>query len=633
MTPQTETLPKMLADLLESDSDGVCLFDSDWRYLASNQSYRMLNEPFCGPLVTGRSLMDIAFALVENGFYALPRDAASRFARSLADVASSHGQSPRLVVPLGDGRRIEVSSFLGSGQTRVVRTKLLSGAPAAAVEDGGEPSLTDLLEAVDDAIAVLDSSGRFVTYNSRLVDLLFRSEVPPQHLEAWEHAMDRLDTGGAFAGPSDKTRCLSAFRDYARAVELGLSGERTALVSAFPMRNGSRVLIFSDITDQRQMEQELRRRNEQAHQSEKLSALGELLAGVAHELNNPLSIVSGYALMLVDEAEGETAEMARKIAAAADRCSRIVRMFLSMARQRPTSLSTHAVADLVATAFEVGGYGLRVSGIAVELDIPEELPAVRADRDQMAQVIGNLLVNAQHALRDIADPRVRITASAGRKEVLVRIVDNGPGVPHTLRDRIFEPFFTTKGEGVGTGVGLAFCHRILEGHGGQIELLDSDTGAAFQLRLPVAGVTHDRTLPLSVTTAERPSGHILIVDDEPDMADMLARILERSGYGVSLARSGAEALDHLRRPDRPSFDAIVSDVRMPGITGPDLQSALPTVAPQLVDRTLFITGDSLTDWVRRFLTQSGRPHLEKPVDPADFVAAVDALVKQALPHD
>ena len=230
--------------------------------------------------------------------------------------------------------------------------------------------------------------------------------------------------------------------------------------------------VGCDVTAQREAEREIQRQRERLLQQEKLAALGSLLAGVAHELNNPLSVVVGHAALLREDARDRaTRDSAKQIHTAAQRCARIVNTFLAMARQKPPTFGPVDVAVSVDEALEIVGYPLRSGGVTVTRRIPADLPPVQADADQLHQVITNLVINAQQALMTCPDPR-RIEIAAARTDGMVEITiaDNGPGIPVELRQRVFEPFFTTKPQGSGTGLGLAVCHGILTTHQGLISL-------------------------------------------------------------------------------------------------------------------------------------------------------------------
>lgn len=374
-----------------------------------------------------------------------------------------------------------------------------------------------------------------------------------------------------------------------------------------------------DLTERREAEAALERSRASLYQTEKLSALGSLLAGVSHELNNPLSIVVAQAVML-ERATGGTplAERAQKIRKAADRCARIVQTFLAMARQKRPERKPVDLNDVARAAMELTGYGLRVDGIAVDMVLAEGLPQISADADQLHQVIVNLVVNAQHALTDLpADHERRVTVRTAPgtepKTVILEVADSGPGVPEDARRRIFEPFFTTKPQGQGTGVGLSFSQGLVEAHGGRLALVPSTRGATFRATLPIE---RDLTLPPIAPEAQiaapQTSKRALVVDDEAEIAEALADFLSIEGYASDVAIGGAAAKAYLAEGQ---YDLIVSDIRMPGIDGPALHAWVAETRPDLLDRLCFATGDTLGTIAANFLAKVERPVLEKPFTP------------------
>jgi signal transduction histidine kinase len=364
----------------------------------------------------------------------------------------------------------------------------------------------------------------------------------------------------------------------------------------------------------------LARSREALYQNEKLSALGSLLAGVSHELNNPLSIVVAQSIMLERQSQGgELAERAQKIRTAADRCSRIVQTFLAMARQKQPEREAVDLNAVAIAAYELAEYGLRTDGIAAKLELAPSLPNISADADQLHQVIINLLVNAQQALTAGAGPQRKLTLRTALGSlphtVILEVADNGPGVPEDVRRRIFEPFYTTKPEGHGTGVGLSFSQGLAEAHGGRLELHPTARGACFRLTLPIDPTQALPKPQAAPAFAAMPATRrALVIDDEAEIAESLADFLSVEGFACELAIGGADAQAKLREG---SYDLIVSDLRMPDIDGPQLHAWLVATRPDLAGRMAFTTGDTLGTAAARFLEETKRPVLEKPFMPED----------------
>jgi PAS domain S-box-containing protein len=388
--------------------------------------------------------------------------------------------------------------------------------------------------------------------------------------------------------------------------------------------------IHLDVTDRKKAEVELSRSREALHQSEKLAALGSLLAGVSHELNNPLAAIVGQAEMLEEDSRGTPFEArARKISAAADRCARIVQTFLAMARRREPQRAPVEPNVLIADALQLAEYQLRTAGIASSVECGTHVPPILGDRDQLHQVLVNLVINAQQALEASDVPHKKLvirTSVLENGKVAIDICDNGPGIAPDLTGRIFEPFFTTKPQGVGTGVGLSFSHGIVEAHGGRLYLLPSQGGATFRIELPAAErvdleIVSGPLAPPPLFGEEQ--RRALVVDDEADIAETIRELLEREGFDVTVASDGASALMAI---DRGEFDVVLSDLRMPGVSGPEMYARVRETRPQLLSRIAFVTGDTLGASMDHFLKESGRPVLEKPFTRAGVRCLVSALI-------
>jgi two-component system NtrC family sensor kinase len=489
----------------------------------------------------------------------------------------------------------------------------------------------------DNAMAALvstDETGHIVEFNPAAAAMfglpreraLGRSVaevlIPPRLREAHNAGMARVTAGGEQRVMGRRVE-MSALRADGSEFPLEMLLWRTAVGS----QTYYTASLF-DLSEREAAQGEIERQREALRQSEKLTAMGSLLAGVAHELNNPLSIVMGRAALLAEKLDGQPlAADAQRIHEAAERCGRIVRTFLNMARSRPANRSEVALNDLATAAVDMLAYVLRSHGIAVALDLLPGLPPVKADADQIGQVVLNLIVNAQQALGG-RDQGRRLTVSTGlapmtdgdrrrSPRVWLRVRDNGPGIEPALRERIFEPFFTTKSEGVGTGLGLAVSRSIARDHGGELTLQDDGgDGACFCLQLPVSGepeATETEPAPLAGTD-----------ECEPEIAELIGEMLSGAGYEVMTAESGAVALAMLAEA---RFDAIVSDLHMPELDGAGLWREVKRLHPQLARRMLFVTGDTLSPIARQFLQEARCDSLNKPFAKAELLARVTALLQ------
>jgi PAS domain S-box-containing protein len=459
----------------------------------------------------------------------------------------------------------------------------------------------------------------------------------PPSAQLLRMSLDEVRSGTTlrfYPDPQDRTKLVDQIRRDGRVEGLEVRLRRAdgsdfwaSLTSQMIIFEGQEAMVTAvvDLTERKRVEVELARQRQILHQNEKMSALGSLLAGVAHELNNPLSVVVGHASLLEDfVTDLAIRERAIKIRTAADRCARIVRTFLAMARSKPRQRALVQLNATIEEALEIVAYGLRTADVEVVRALAPDLPAVWADGDQLHQVFANLFVNAQQALQGVPPPR-RLTVRSGfdADTVWVEVADNGPGVPADLAHRIFEPFFTTKPQGVGTGVGLSVCHGIVAAHGGEIRLEPAGgQGATFAVRLPrtaaEAAVSPPETLPRRHRRAR-----ILVVDDEPEVGQLLIDILERDGHRVDRASSGREALARLSDGE---VDLILSDLRMPDLDGPALYRELATERPELLGRLVFMTGDTLGGDMTGFLSETGVRVLEKPLEPAVLIARVQAFL-------
>ncbi len=402
-------------------------------------------------------------------------------------------------------------------------------------------------------------------------------------------------------------------------------GELSANLIEF---RGEEVIVSStrDLTEELAIQDELTKQREMLYQTEKMSALGELLAGVAHELNNPLSVVVGHALMMQEEiTDPDLIKRVQKIGNAAERCAKIVKTFLAMARQRPAKIEHIDANSIIETAADVIGYGSKSEGIEITSHLEADLPEVAADADQLTQVVINLIINAEQAIRNSGNgDRICIStnynAQTGRIEISVE--DNGPGIPENIRGRIFEPFFTTKEVGHGTGIGLAFCHRIIHSHEGTIRLDQThNPGTRFLISLPT-GLEHENE-EKSETPVASENAKALVINDQNEVGELISEILEREDFDVDQVTSIDEAFGKL---ERQTYDVLLSDLGKMDLDTNENFQKLENRFPNMINRSALITGHFVDESVQREINRLGIPVLEKPIDISGF----RTLLKQLL---
>lgn len=391
------------------------------------------------------------------------------------------------------------------------------------------------------------------------------------------------------------------------------SGDRILLISARPMTTfGGAFVLFDDVTDKRRLQ-------EQLIQSEKMSAIGQLIAGVAHDLNNPLASVVGFSDFLSESAEVPPglAEPLRVIRQEAERAATIVHNLLSFARRQEAQRQPQGVGPLLESTIALLRNELLANDVRVELTVDPDSPEPELNANQIKQVFLNLLSNAVHAIASTGRPgTIRVHARPWLDGVAVQVTDDGPGMGDDVAGHVFEPFYTTKAEGRGTGLGLSICQGIVKEHGGRITLETAPgSGATFTVELP--GTEHAAVEPAEPLLAA-PSGatlRVLVVDDEEPILHYMRATLETWGHTVAVARDGRDAY---RQIAAEPFDLIVCDLRMPQIGGRDLYQTLVRERPEAAAKVVFATGDTVRGDTLQFLESLGRPFLHKPFTLADL---------------
>jgi PAS domain S-box-containing protein len=462
-----------------------------------------------------------------------------------------------------------------------------------------------------------------------------------------------LEALGLAAGALVGRSLFDVYRDSPQIVEHARSALRgeafTALVhmgaSGFqyetrytPLRgpDGQVVEVIGvaiDITDRQRAEAALKQSEARLIDADRLASLGTLAAGVAHEINNPLSYVLLNLDLVLRELEahslgdespvpcGDLVTRLREARLGVDRVRLIVQDLKAFSRVDSERRGPVDVRRVLDETIELASNEIRHRARLVRefADVPPAL----ANASRLGQVFLNLLLNAGQAIAegDVEHNQITVSVSAGEGgRVVVAVRDTGAGIPEDILTRVFEPFFTTKPSGFGTGLGLSICHGIVTSLGGEITVESRiGHGSVFRVILPgVAAIDDARaasrpssSISISIPPPRAPRGRVLVVDDEPVLAAALGRSLEPE-FEVEVLGNGREALERLRRD--PPFDAVLCDLIMPEMTGMDVHEALTETDPDLASRIIFMTGGTFTRRARDFLASIPNPALDKPFD-------------------
>jgi len=473
-------------------------------------------------------------------------------------------------------------------------------------------------DALSEGIAVVDDEGRVRRANRALAALL-GSPVPGVIGTHLCHAL--LGKSHALMGLLEAARRGDhPAALVARSERLGTTMRVNAARIPSATRDQSVVVLVEDVTDQQVMETQL-------IQSEKLAAVGQLVSGVAHELNNPLTSIAGLSEFLLEQKEISKKDRGhlKVIHEQAERAGRIVRNLLTFARKEPAERSPVDLNDVIHTTLQLMEYDLKLKAIDVERDLPTALPQVLGDRHSLQQVVLNLLTNAAQAVAENSAGRARtISVSTWSDDhVHLRVADTGPGINDVVAQNVFTPFFTTKEPGKGTGLGLSITYSIVENHGGRIILeRPSNGGAAFRVDLPpvppdavVPAPPHPPPARPPAPKAPPAKRTILLVDDDPAVRRMVKALFGRDGHAVEVARNPQHALELAQRG---GFDLIIADARAATRGGGKLfVEELVARLPALRDRTIVSTGD-VGVATEETLTRLGLRYVRKPFNLRDL---------------
>jgi PAS domain S-box-containing protein len=393
----------------------------------------------------------------------------------------------------------------------------------------------------------------------------------------------------------------------------------------------NKVVLLIDTTERKRAEEESRRLREKAEMSSRLAATGEMAAGIAHEINNPLTGVLGFAQLLAkrQDVPADIKKELKIIADGSNRVKDIVKRMLTFSRQTEPMRTGISMNELIGATLDLRRYVLSTANIEVIRHLDPDLPRQFVDPGEMQQVFLNLIVNAEYAMKK-AHGRGTLTITTEKKDDHIRISfkDDGTGMNEEVLAKLFHPFFTTKAVGEGTGLGLGLSRSIVLEHGGTIEAESQlGQGATFTITLPIAHLAEKAaTGSEAVTTAPADkikSARILIVDDEEAIRLLVSTILSQSECSVDATGDAGEALAKL---ESTSYDIVLMDIRMPGMSGMELYARVIDKHPKLTGKVIFMTGDSSDLTTRAFLEQNKLTFLTKPFDIETLLKKVNGLL-------
>lgn len=499
-----------------------------------------------------------------------------------------------------------------------------------------------LVESFPDLVIALDRECRCTFVSHRSTELLgfspeqLTGSALSEHIEAhsWQELHLFLDSIMSGQCANGSTEFLARRSD----------GEtRLFRATASPLINASdeiegAIASARDITDSKRMEQQL-------IQNERLAAMGQMIAGVAHELNNPLTAVLGVTELLRDSTPEESARKQLDIAhRQARRAAQIVQSLLAFSRPPQPRKICLNLSELIQRSLQLHEHSLRTNHVTVDFASAPDLPLILGDTSQLTQVFLNLIVNAEQAIHEVRDHGVlRIRVSRAGDQVLATFQDDGAGIPHEILPRIFDPFFTTKRPGRGTGLGLSICLAILREHNGEIEAQPApEGGSLFTISLPIARGTavflaepSDQSVasPGEASKEVSPAHSVLVVDDEESIREMIREGLSARGFEVQTAASVEGALSLMQRI---TFEAVLCDLNLRSRggadrSGLDVYAALTGNAPDAKDQPLFffMSGELVAPAFAEQLNQAGARMLQKPFRISDLIAMLtEALAKR-----
>ncbi|MBN2239456.1 MAG: response regulator [Dehalococcoidales bacterium] len=387
-------------------------------------------------------------------------------------------------------------------------------------------------------------------------------------------------------------------------------------------------IIYQDITAQKQAGEREKQLQEEVVRASRLAAVGQMAAGIAHEINNPLTWVLGYCRLLLErELPDDIRNDISLINDGARRVASITRRMLTFARQRDIETTATDINKVIEDTLALRSHDMKVNNILVETHLAPNLPLIAADSGQMQQVFLNIILNAEYEMEKAqGGGNLEITTEELDDIIRISFLDDGPGISEENLDRIFEPFFTTKDVGKGTGLGLSVSYGIISRHDGTLSARNiPGKGAMFIIELPVHDVTKQLLETAKESNTESPTAvKILVVDDEKNIRTFVADLLQRKGYTVELAETGEQAIEMVENHD---YDVVLLDIKLPGLSGIETYEWLLNISGNIDEKVIFVSGDVMNSDTTSYVLSANIPFINKPFDQEQLYNAINRIVK------